>query len=250
MLKPHYREAIYSIYGFVRFADEIVDTFFEHQQRELLHEFRRQTYVAIERGISMNPVLNSFQYVVNKYHIDHQLIDAFLDSMEMDLDFDVYDEKRLKKYIYGSAEVVGLMCLRVFYPDDDKTYQELIYPARKLGEVFQKVNFLRDIKDDYQGKGRLYFKDINFSSFDKQTKQKIEDEIETDFKEAFLGIQKLHRDVRLGVYLAYLYYRKLFEKIKRTDPRHILKSRLRVPYFRKMTLLFTAYARHAFGLII
>jgi 15-cis-phytoene synthase len=250
MLKSRYRDAIYSIYGFVRFADEIVDTFFEYRQRELLQEFREQTYEAIKQGISMNPVLNSFQYVVNKYHIDHQLIDAFLDSMEMDLDFNIYDEKRLKKYIYGSAEVVGLMCLRVFYPDDDKTYQELTHPARKLGEVFQKVNFLRDIKDDYQGKGRIYFKDINFSSFDKQTKQKIEDEIEADFKEAFQGIIKLHRDVRLGVYLAYLYYRKLFEKIKRTAPNHILKSRLRVPGFRKMTLLFTAYARHTFGLII
>lgn len=250
MLKPRYRDAIYSIYGYVRFADEIVDTFFEYQQRELLQEFRKQTYKAIERGISMNPVLNSFQHVVNKYHIDHQLIDAFLDSMEMDLDFDVYDEKRLKTYIYGSAEVVGLMCLRVFYPDDDKTYQELVHPARKLGEVFQKVNFLRDIKDDYQGKGRLYFQDINFSCFDEEAKRKIEEDIEADFKEAFQGIIRLHRDVRLGVYLAYLYYRKLFEKIKHTKPNHILKARLRVPGFRKMTLLFTAYARHAFGLII
>lgn len=248
MLSKEYRNHIYSIYGFVRYADEIVDTFFDFNQEDLFREFREDTYKAIHRGISLNPILDSFQQTVNSCKIDQELIDAFLDSMEMDLMHTAYNPEMLKKYIYGSAEVVGLMCLKVFYANDDKMYDELVYPARKLGEAFQKVNFLRDAQDDFENKGRVYFKNIDFSNFTEEAKKQIETDIQFDFDEAFKGIIRLKPDVRLGVYLAYRYYLNLFEKIKSASPDHILKERFSVPNHKKGVLMFKASLRNAVGI--
>lgn len=248
LLDKKYREHIYSIYGFVRYADEIVDTFFNYNQEELLSEFRADTYKAIERGISLNPILDSFQHTVNACNIERELIDAFLDSMEMDLRHDVYNRQMLEKYIYGSAEVVGLMCLRVFYANQPEKYNELVYPARKLGEAFQKVNFLRDAQDDFENKGRIYFKNIDFKNFTPEAKKQIEDDIQFDFDEAFKGIVKLSPDVRLGVYLAYRYYLNLFDKIKNAQPEAILKERFRVSNPKKGVLMFKASLRNAVGI--
>ncbi|HOO84844.1 MAG TPA: phytoene/squalene synthase family protein [Prolixibacteraceae bacterium] len=248
LLDKKYRGHIYSIYGFVRYADEIVDTFFNFNQEELLSEFRVDTYKAIERGISLNPILDSFQHTVNACNIERELIDAFLDSMEMDLRHDVYNRQMLEKYIYGSAEVVGLMCLRVFYANQPEKYNELVYPARKLGEAFQKVNFLRDAQDDFENKGRIYFKNIDFKNFTPEAKKQIEDDIQFDFDEAFKGIVKLSPDVRLGVYLAYRYYLNLFYKIKNAQPEAILKERFRVSNPKKGVLMFKASLRNAVGI--
>lgn len=248
MLGKKYRDHIYSIYGFVRYADEIVDTFFDFDQKQLFSEFRIDTYKAIQRGISMNPILDSFQRTVNECKIDQDLIDDFLDSMEMDLQHTVYTEKMLEKYIYGSAEVVGLMCLKVFYVNEYEKYEELTYPARKLGEAFQKVNFLRDAQDDFQNKGRIYFKNIDFSNFNSQAKQAIENEIQFDFDEAFKGIIKLKPQVRFGVYLAFRYYLNLFQKIKMAPPQAILKERFRISNQRKGILLVKASIRNAVGI--
>jgi len=248
LLDKKYRRHIYSIYGFVRYADEIVDTFFNYNQEELLNEFRADTYKAIERGISLNPILDSFQHTVNACNIERELIDAFLDSMEMDLRHDVYNRQMLEKYIYGSAEVVGLMCLRVFYANQPEKYNELVYPARKLGEAFQKVNFLRDAQDDFENKGRIYFKNIDFKNFTPEAKKQIEDDIQFDFDEAFKGIVKLSPDVRLGVYLAYRYYLNLFYKIKNAQPEAILKERFRVSNPKKGVLMFKASLRNAVGI--
>lgn len=248
LLDKKYRRHIYSIYGFVRYADEIVDTFFNYNQEELLNEFRADTYKAIERGISLNPILDSFQHTVNACNIERELIDAFLDSMEMDLRHDVYNRQMLEKYIYGSAEVVGLMCLRVFYANQPEKYNELVYPARKLGEAFQKVNFLRDAQDDFENKGRIYFKNIDFKNFTPEAKKQIEDDIQFDFDEAFKGIIKLSPDVRLGVYLAYRYYLNLFYKIKNAQPEAILKERFRVSNPKKGVLMFKASLRNAVGI--
>jgi phytoene/squalene synthetase len=248
LLDKKYCGHIYSIYGFVRYADEIVDTFFNYNQEELLSEFMADTYKAIERGISLNPILDSFQHTVNACNIERELIDAFLDSMEMDLRHDVYNRQMLEKYIYGSAEVVGLMCLRVFYANQPEKYNELVYPARKLGEAFQKVNFLRDAQDDFENKGRIYFKNIDFKNFTPEAKKQIEDDIQFDFDEAFKGIVKLSPDVRLGVYLAYRYYLNLFDKIKNAQPEAILKERFRVSNPKKGVLMFKASLRNAVGI--
>lgn len=191
MLSPEYRRAIYAIYGFVRYADEIVDTFLNYDRKTLFEEFEQETWKAIDRKISTNPILHSFQWVTNHYNIDHELIEAFLYSMKLDLNEKVYDEEMLRTYIYGSAEVVGLMCLKVFYSNDPESYEKLKLPARKLGEAFQKVNFLRDASDDFEGKGRIYFKNIDFNNFDIETKRKIEAEIALDFKEAQIGLKSL-----------------------------------------------------------
>ncbi len=249
ILNPKYREGIYSIYGFVRYADEIVDTFFDQDQRVIFDEFRKETWKAIDRRFSINPIIDSFQVAVWKYKIDHELIEAFLLSMEMDLSQDVYSPELLKTYIYGSAEVVGLMCLRVFYFDEPEKYDALVVPARKLGEAFQKVNFLRDARDDFSEKGRVYFKDIDFNNFTEETKQKLEAEIEKDFQESMDGIRKLKKQVRLGVYLAYSYYMNLLREIKKARPDEILKKRYRVSTRRKSYLLVNAYLRHAFNLL-
>lgn len=248
LLGKAYRDHIYSIYGFVRYADEIVDTFFDYKQDELLKEFREETYKAIDRGISLNPIIDSFQRTVNQCGIEPELIDAFLDSMEMDLRHEIYDTKLLEKYIYGSAEVVGLMCLRVFYSDNPEKYEELVYPARKLGEAFQKVNFLRDAQDDFENKGRVYFKNIDFSNFTPDAKTQIENDIQFDFDEAFKGIVKLKPQARLGVYLAYRYYLNLFERIKNAPPEEILKKRFSVPNHKKGVLMFKASVRNVMGI--
>ena len=242
-------DPIYSIYGFVRFADEIVDTFHEYNKAELLTEFRNETWKAIERKISMNPILNSFQYVVNKYNIEAELIETFLQSMETDLNQTMHSKNSYDQYILGSAEVVGLMCLRVFTENDDALYQKLKLPARKLGAAFQKVNFLRDLKNDYESLGRVYFPGVDFTMFSENEKKKIEADIETDFKEAYSGIMQLPKKSRFGVYIAYVYYTKLFKKIRAIPSARILIERVRISNRKKIHLLLTSYFRHSLSLI-
>lgn len=249
MLRKKYQHGIYAIYGFVRIADEIVDTFHDQPQKEILEKFKAETWAAIDRGFSTNLILHSFQWAVNKYKIDRHLIEAFLYSMELDLTEKIYPPEMLKTYIYGSAEVVGLMCLRVFYSDQSEKYEQLIYPARKLGEAFQKINFLRDAKDDYSNKGRIYFTNIDFENFTPESKQLIEDDIQNDFEEAYKGIRQLRKDVRFGVYLAYRYYLELLKNIRKTRPSEMLKSRSRVSDSRKMRLLLSAGVRNSLNLI-
>lgn len=249
LLGNQVRQAVYAIYGFVRFADEIVDTFHDHDKASLLQRFREETFRSIDEGISFNPILHSFQRTVNQYNIDKELIDAFFDSMAMDLNHKQYDFKNYQNYIYGSAEVVGLMCLRVFYRDDREGYEALKHPARKLGEAFQKVNFLRDVQADLKERGRTYFPHVDLSNFTFVQKQQIEKEIEEDFREAYKGILQLKKEARLGVYIAYIYYQKLFCKIKRNSPEDILQKRIRVSNWSKMRLLFQGVVRHEIGLV-
>ena len=243
-----YRSPIYAIYGFVRFADEIVDTFHDFPKKELLDKFRRDTFEAIESGISLNPVLHSFQNVVNKYNIERELIDAFLDSMEMDLNLNAYEDNLYQKYIYGSAEVVGLMCLRVFVNGDENMYNHLYASARSLGSAFQKINFLRDIKSDFDERGRVYFPGVDFRSFSQVDKLQIESDIKKDFDDALLGITQLPQGVRFGVYLAYKYYTKLFQKIKSASPTKVKEERIRVKDSRKVVLIFSSAFRLRFNL--
>ncbi|HAQ21287.1 MAG TPA: phytoene synthase [Prolixibacteraceae bacterium] len=249
VLNAKYRVGIYSIYGFVRYADEIVDTFFEQDQKTIFEEFRQETFKAIERKFSINPIIDSFQMAVHQFNIDRELIEAFLLSMEMDLSNDVYSPELLKSYIYGSAEVVGLMCLRVFYYNEPEKYDQLVAPARKLGEAFQKVNFLRDMRDDFDKKGRVYFNNIDFNNFTEETKKQLEAEIENDFQESMEGIRQLKKQVRLGVYLAYTYYIHLLKEIKKARPEEILKKRYRVSNRRKSYLLVNAYLKNALNLL-
>ena len=249
ILNSKYREGIYSIYGFVRYADEIVDTFTDQDQRVIFEEFRQETYKAIDRKFSINPIIDSFQMAVRKYSIDHELIEAFLLSMEMDLTHEIYSPETLKTYIYGSAEVVGLMCLRVFYFNEPEKYNQLVIPARKLGEAFQKVNFLRDAHDDFNEKGRIYFKDIDFDNFTEETKKQLEAEIEKDFQESLEGIRQLKKQVRLGVYLAYTYYIHLLKEIQKARPEEILKKRYRITNTKKSYLLVNAYLKNALNLL-
>ena len=243
-----YRSPIYAIYGFVRFADEIVDTFHDFPKKELLDKFRRDTFEAIESGISLNPVLHSFQNVVNKSNIERELIDAFLDSMEMDLNLNAYEDNLYQKYIYGSAEVVGLMCLRVFVNGDENMYKHLYASARSLGSAFQKINFLRDIKSDFDERGRVYFPGVDFRSFSLVDKLQIESDIKKDFDDALLGITQLPQGVRFGVYLAYKYYTKLFQKIKSASPTKVKEERIRVRDSRKVVLIFSSAFRLRFNL--
>ncbi|MEM9831437.1 MAG: phytoene/squalene synthase family protein [Bacteroidota bacterium] len=246
-LHQRFHYPIYAIYGFVRYADEIVDTFHNHDKTTLLDRFEQDTYQAIEEKISLNPVLHSFQRVVHEYHIQQDLIIAFLRSMRMDLDQQTYNDPLYHEYIYGSAEVVGLMCLRVFCEGDDALYQSLEEPARKLGSAFQKVNFLRDIKSDYDERGRVYFPDVNFNDFTQTAKQKIEKDIQQDFDEAYQGILRLPSGSKLGVYLAYVYYLNLFKKIKQCSAARIAQERIRIPDNRKIALLVGTYFRHRFN---
>jgi phytoene synthase len=248
MLRKPYRLPIYAIYGFVRVADEIVDTFHDHDRKKLLEEFRRDTFEAIAHKISTNPILHSFQWVVNNYHIDHALIHAFLDSMEMDLTRKEHDAESFKTYVYGSAEVVGLMCLRVFYHNDDAGYRALINPARKLGEAFQKINFLRDIRSDYAEKGRFYFPGIDPEHFDDASKKAIEKDIQEDLDQACKGIRQLSRASRLGVLVSYTYYLKLFRKIRRTGAGSVFSKRHRISNLRKLLLLGSLWTRYQLGL--
>jgi phytoene synthase len=244
-----FRYPIYAIYGFVRYADEIVDTFHDYDKQQLIADFRIQTFIAIRQKISLNPVLQSFQQVVNQYAIDDELINAFLHSMEMDLDKTAYDTATYQKYIYGSAEVVGLMCLRVFCENNESLYQQLVPMARSLGAAFQKINFLRDVKSDFEERGRTYFPSIDFSRFTEQDKQDIECDIEKDFDDAFEGIKLLPRGTRLGVYIAYVYYRQLFKKISRTPANVILQKRIRVSDTHKMALYFKAVLHQKLNVI-
>lgn len=244
-----FRYPIYAIYGFVRYADEIVDTFHDYDKQKLIADFRTETFIAIRQGISLNPVLQSFQQVVNYYHIEDSLIDAFLRSMEMDLDMTSYDHDGYHQYIYGSAEVVGLMCLRVFCENNEAQYQQLLPMARSLGAAFQKINFLRDVKADYEDRGRTYFPFVDFTRFTEQDKQQIEADIKKDFDDAFEGIKLLPRGTRLGVYIAYIYYRQLFKKISRTPASVILQKRIRVSDTHKMALYFKAILHQKLNVI-
>ncbi len=246
-LEKKFHMPIYAIYGFVRYADEIVDTFHNHNKKDLLDKFRRDTYLAIEEQISLNPVLHAFQQVVNLYHIEIELIHAFLKSMEMDLHESRYSNIGYEEYIYGSAEVVGLMCLRVFCEGNTQQYDKLKDPAQKLGAAFQKVNFLRDIKSDFVDRGRIYFPDADFNHFTAEVKKQIERDIEQDFEEAYKGILRLPAGARLGVYLAYVYYLTLFKKIKQLPASRILNERIRVPDNQKFFLLVQTYFRHRFN---
>ncbi len=244
LFHKRFRGPIYGIYGFVRFADEIVDTFHHCDKKTLLERFRKDTYRAIEERISLNPVLHAFQQVVHQYSIERDLIDAFLKSMEMDLYHNTYDSDGYNEYIYGSAEVVGLMCLRVFCEGDEARYQALKEPARRLGAAFQKINFLRDIRSDYDERGRVYFPGVDFQRFDNEAKRRIEADIQADFDAALEGIRRLPKGARLGVYLAYRYYTQLFAKIKRAPAQRIAQERFRVSDRRKMLLLFSSTLRH------
>ncbi len=240
---------IYAIYGFVRFADEIVDSFHEFDKADLLKDFTKQTYEAIEKKISLNPILNSFQWAVNKYQIPIELIDTFLHSMEMDLDKKAYDQSKYEQYILGSAEVVGLMCLKVFVRGDEASYERLKEPAMKLGSAFQKINFLRDLRADFHELGRTYFPGVNLTEFNATVKKEIEADIEKDFHAGYMGIKQLPKDARFGVYMAYIYYYKLFRKIQGTEPQHILNERIRIPDNKKYRLFLTSYVRHNLNLI-
>ncbi|MFD2513434.1 phytoene/squalene synthase family protein [Pontibacter locisalis] len=240
---------IYAIYGFVRCADEIVDTFHDFDKRKLLQDFKLQTFEAIESGISLNPVLHAFQCVVNKYDIDKEYIEAFLKSMEMDLDDHQYDHALYEEYIYGSAEVVGLMCLKVFCDGDKEQFDRLKKPACSLGAAFQKVNFLRDMKSDYKDRGRVYFPKVEYQKFNNVSKAEIEADIMKDFKNAYVGIMALPRSARMGVYLAYVYYLKLFRKIQGLPATHILKERVRVPDNTKLALLLSSYLKYRLNVI-
>lgn len=243
LLNAEIQTPIYNIYGFVRFADEIVDTFHQHDKDSLLAQFKKETYDSIERGISLNPILNSFQLTVNRYNIDHELIEAFFRSMEFDLDKTSYDRVGYEEYIYGSAEVVGLMCLYVFCEGDSEEYEKLKPYARSLGAAFQKVNFLRDVKADFQDLKRVYFPGVDFGHFTPHMKQQIEEDITKDFKHAYLGIIKLPLKARFGVYLAYKYYLSLFSKIKNVQPQRILEERIRIPNYAKVWVATKAVIR-------
>lgn len=239
---------IYAIYGFVRYADEIVDTFHNQDKQALLERFKKDTYEAIEAGISLNPVLHAFQLIVNKYKIDLDLIEAFLHSMEMDLDFKTYNDSKYHEYIYGSAEVVGLMCLKVFCEGDQEMYLKLKKPACKLGAAFQKVNFLRDIKSDFEERGRVYFPGVDFNHFDKSVKNLIEEDIQKDFDDSLIGIEQLPKSAKLGVKVAYLYYQKLFDKIKGLPAETITQQRIRIPNSQKISLLLGTYFESKLGI--
>jgi phytoene synthase len=248
-LNKKLRQPIYSIYGFVRLADEIVDSFHNFDKKYLLEKLKKDTYEAIDMGISLNPVLNSFQNVFNQYQIDRELVSLFLKSMEMDLDKTSYNTELYNEYILGSAEVVGLMCLKVFTNGNETDYERLKPYAMKLGSAFQKVNFLRDIKADYQLLKRSYFPNVNLAAFCDQQKRTIECEIEDEFEEALIGIKMLPQSSRNGVYLAYLYYKKLFSKIKGLTADRIMTERIRISNHRKIGLMFDSVIRHKLNAI-
>lgn len=249
LFNQKYHDPIYAIYGFVRLADEIVDTFHEHDKKTLLQEFRRDTVLAIERGISLNPILQSFQETVNEYNIEWPLIDRFLKSMEMDLDDLEYDQQLFEEYILGSAEVVGLMCLRVFTEGDEAMYQSLKTPAMRLGSAFQKINFLRDMHADHLHLGRTYFPNLDMNNFNQEVKESIEVDIEKDFHDGLEGIRKLPIGARYGVYVAYVYYHNLFKKIRRIQSEKLLQERVRVPNPAKYGMLVSSYLRYRLNLM-
>lgn len=248
-LNKSLHKPIYNIYGFVRFADEIVDSFHNYDKALLLKEFREETYKAIERGISLNPILNSFQEVVRKYNIERELIDCFLDSMEMDLTTSEHSADSYKNYILGSAEVVGLMCLRVFTNGDENSYKKLKPAAMKLGSAFQKINFLRDIRDDLNSLGRIYFPQVDLAKFSQKQKAEIEKDIEADFNMALEGIKQLPATSRFGVYVAYVYYYALFTKIKKISSCRVMAERIRISNYQKLGLLAQSYFKHSLRML-
>ena len=250
LLGSEIKRHIYNIYGFVRFADEIVDTFHKFNKKDLLDRFENDLFYAIENQISLNPILNSFQHTVNKNNIEIELINSFIESMRLDLHKSLYEtETEYKKYVYGSADVVGLMCLKVFVKGDLKNYNELKTSAMALGSAFQKVNFLRDLKTDSEDLKRNYFPNVDVSNFDEKTKLKIIEEIENDFNNALEGINKLPDDSRLGVYTAYKYYKKLLFKLKRTSSLNIKRIRIRIPNYQKIAVLAKSYLKFHLKLI-
>ncbi len=249
LLHRDLQHPIYNIYGFVRFADEIVDTFHDYDKATLLNQFKKETYEALDRKLSLNPILNSFQMTVHKYSIDRELIGAFFRSMEMDLSKTHYDNTGYNEYIYGSAEVVGLMCLYIFCEGNKELYNKLKLSARSLGAAFQKVNFLRDIKTDFTGMDRVYFPSCDFTNFTSIDKLKIEEDIQKDFTGAYLGILKLPIKARFGVYVAYKYYLSLFKKIKRLQPSRILEERIRIPNYGKALIIMRAGVKNKLHLI-
>ncbi len=248
-LKKELHKPIYNIYGFVRLADEIVDTFHDYNKMKLFKQFKQDTISAIDEKISLNPILNSFQQTVHRYKIDWSLIETFLNSMEMDLEDQIYDEEKYNLYILGSAEVVGLMCLKVFVHGSKDEYEKLKPFAMKLGSAFQKVNFLRDANSDFEGLGRTYFPGVNMRQFNESEKRKIEADIEGDFKKAITGIKMLPYSSRGGVYLAYRYYYNLFLKIKALPSSRVLEERIRIPNSNKLALLIESMVMHQFKLI-
>ena len=248
-LDKEIRADIHNIYGFVRFADEIVDSFHEFNKEELLNEFKEDTFKAIERGVSLNPILNSFQQTVNDYQIDHQLIHQFLHSMEMDLKPMDYDQAKYEEYILGSAEVVGLMCLKVFVYGDEKEYEKLKPYAMKLGSAFQKINFLRDMQADLNDLGRLYFPELDKNNITLEDKLRIEEEIQDEFDEALIGIKMLPKSARFGVYVSYKYYRKLLKEIKQKTAHELMSSRIRVADPVKVMVFAKSYIRNSINLL-
>ena len=250
MLDSSIRQDIYNIYGFVRFADEIVDSFHNYDKKELLNLFEKDLKKSIEDKISLNPILNSFQKTIHNYQIDYELVDSFLNSMKLDLDKKKYlTKKEFSQYVYGSADVVGLMCLKVFVKGNKNQYDDLRPYAMSLGSAFQKVNFLRDLKADHDGLNRSYFPNLNIDEFDEPSKKIILDEIDKDFKHALKGIFKLPSSARFGVYTAYKYYLKLLNKLRKTHPLKIKSSRIRVPNYQKVNVLARSYVRYRLNIL-
>lgn len=249
LLHVDLRQPIYDVYGLVRFADEIVDTFHDYDKSALLDQFKKDTYEAIEKGVSLNPILHRFQLTFRKYNIGLDLVEAFFKSMEMDLSKQEYDAQAYQTYIYGSAEVVGLMCLHIFCDGDQTTYERLRPSAQRLGSAFQKVNFLRDIKADFEGLERMYFPNCDFTNFKEEDKRQIEADIQADFSAALDGIKALPLKARFGVYVAFKYYYTLYKKIKKTKHHSILKMRIRIPDYKKLLILANASIRSQLNLL-
>ena len=250
MLDFSIRQDIYNIYGFVRFADEIVDSFHEFNKKELLDLFEKDLKKSINDKISLNPILNSFQKTLHKYDIEYELVDSFLNSMKLDLEKNKYlSKKEFDQYVYGSADVVGLMCLKVFVKGNQQQYGELKPYAMSLGSAFQKVNFLRDLKADHDGLNRSYFPNLNIEKFDESSKQRILNEIDQDFSHALKGIFKLPSSAKFGVYSAYKYYLKLLNKLRKTHPLKIKSSRIRVPNYQKVNVLARSYVRYRLNIL-
>ena len=250
LLSKTIRQDIFNIYSFVRLADEIVDTFHEYPKQELLEDFEKELWRSVDNKISLNPILNSFQYTVNKYSIPKDLINSFLDSMKMDLEKKEYNSvEEYKKYIYGSADVVGLMCLKVFVKGSESSFSKLSPFAISLGSAFQKVNFLRDLKDDSNVLNRVYFPNVDMNNFNEKTKKEIILEIEKDFANALKGIVKLPKNSKFAVYIAYRYYNKLLKKLKRTSSENIVKKRIRIHNLQKFIVIARSYVKYQLNLI-
>ena len=250
MLAPSIRQDIYNIYGFVRFADEIVDSFHDYNKEELFKQFETNLALALAQKISLNPILNAFQHTVRKYNIPIEMIDAFMKSMKLDLTKTEYKtQEEYNEYIFGSADVVGLMCLKVFVNGDESKFQELKHSAMRLGSAFQKVNFLRDLKADFEGLSRTYFPDTDLNKLDEVSKLKIIAEIEADFKAGFEGIINLPIEAKFGVYTAYVYYKQLLSKLKKTPSAEIKNTRIRVPDYQKYGLFAKCYFSYKLNII-